>query len=274
MKVSMVFNNELQQIKSRNVLGYLEGSETPDELLIYTAHWDHEGTDEKLEGDKVFNGAVDNATGTSVLIHLAGLFGGLGQKPARSILFIATTAEERGLLGSTYYADNPVYPLENTVAVINMDGLFPFGETKGMTVTALGSSEIEEYMSEAAEKVGRKLYSDGAPEAGAYFRSDHYPFAAKGVPAVFAVGGPAMEEGVGETANESDWVDYVTTRYHRPGDEFDPLTWDMAGIVQDARIYYETGYRVANAPQRPRWYGGNEFRPLQDAMMLILTADP
>lgn len=266
MRATMRFDSEIKSISSRNVLGYLEGSTRPDELVIYTAHWDHEGTDEKLEGDQVFNGAVDNATGTSVLLHLARLFGGLEQKPARSILFIATTAEERGLLGSHYYADHPVYPLDKTVAVINMDALFPFGETKGMTVTALGSSEIEEYMAEAAERVGRKLYGDGSPEAGAYYRSDHYPFAAKGIPAVFAVGGPAMEEGVGETVDINRWHEYVGTMYHRPADEYDPLTWDMAGIVQDAKIFFETGYRIANARRAPNWYRGNEFRPLREAM--------
>ncbi|MDX1460459.1 MAG: M28 family peptidase [Xanthomonadales bacterium] len=273
MRVTMRFDNELKSIHSRNVIGLLRGATRPDETVIYTAHWDHEGTDEKLEGDQIFNGAVDNATGTAVLMHLARIYGGLEKPPARSIVFIATTAEERGLLGSYYYADNPVYPLRDTVAVINMDALFPFGQTKGMTVTALGSSEIEEYMSEAAQRVGRKLYSDGAPEAGAYFRSDHYPFAAKGVPAVFAVGGPAMEDDVGETVDINRWYEYVGTMYHKPADEYDPLKWDMAGIVQDASIFFETGYLIANAPARPNWYPDNEFRPLRDRM-LDSAADP
>ena len=267
LKADIAIDSEVKVIRSRNVLGLLPGSERPDEVVIYTAHWDHDGMNPDADGDGIFNGAVDNATGTAVLMHLAQRFGALPERPARSVLFFATTAEERGLLGAQYYVHNPLFPMHQTVAVINMDALFPFGRTKGMTVTALGSSEVEDYLAGAAAREGRRLYDDGNPQVGAYYRSDHFPFAEAGVPAIFAVGGPAMEDGVEETVDIQRWVDYGQNRYHKPADEYDAETWDMAGIVQDAKMFMETGYRIADDTRWPNWYLGNEFRALRDRQL-------
>lgn len=262
--------HEIAPVRSHNVVGLIRGSQRPDEYVLYTAHWDHVGVAERDDGDgdrdRVFNGAIDNATGTAALLELAEAFAALERPPARSIVFLATTAEEQGLLGASHYVDHPLFPLPSTVGVINMDALFPFGETRGMTVVALGSSELEEYMAEAAKRVDCALYPDPSPELGAFFRSDHYPFVKRGVPALFAVGGPSPEQATGESALIQRFIHYLQTGYHKPADEYDPKTWDMAGIVQDVMIYFHTGYRVASDTRFPNWYEGSEFRPLRDAM--------
>ena len=250
-------------LTSHNVVGILPGARRPDEYVVYTAHWDHVGTRPGLRGDAIFNGAVDNATGTAALLELAEAFAALDPPPDRSIVFLATTAEEQGLLGARHYAEHPVFPLRATVGVINMDALFPFGATAGMTVVGLGSSELEDHLARAARAVGRTLHPDPAPELGAFFRSDHYPFAEKGVPAIFAVGGPTP---AGGEAALRPYEDYVTTRYHQPGDEFDPATWDMAGIVQDVEVYLRTGAALAEDVGFPNWRPGHAFRARRDAM--------
>lgn len=261
-----------EPLDSHNLVAWIPGRSRADEYVIYTAHWDHIGlapdpSGEAAGGDRVFNGAVDNATGTAALLELAEAYAALPRAPERSIVFLATTAEEQGLLGAFHYAAHPIFPLADTVAVINMDALFPFGATKGMTVVALGSSELEEYMAEAAAHVDRRLYPDPAPQLGAFFRSDHYPFAARGVPAIFAVGGPAMDPAAGETVDLSRYEDFLRRRYHQVGDEYDPERWDLAGIVQDVEIYFRTGLAVANDARVPNWYPDSEFRPLRDAML-------
>lgn len=255
-----------QAITSHNVVGLLPGRTRPREYVLYTAHWDHVGVRPALAGDNIFNGAVDNATGTAALLELAEAFAALKARPERTLVFIATTAEEQGLLGARHYAEHPLLPLRDTVGVINMDALFPFGATRGMTVVGLGSSELEPLMAAAAGTVGRALYPDPNPELGAFFRSDHYPFAEKGVPAIFAVGGPAFDPAAGETVDLSRYEDYVTHRYHQPGDHYDPATWDMAGIVQDVVVYFRTGEALANSAQFPNWRQGHPFRARRDAM--------
>lgn len=258
-----------EPIDSHNVVGWIRGTERPDEFVVYTAHWDHVGVAPEgggRDGDRIFNGAVDNATGTAALLELAEAYASLPAPPRRSIVFLATTAEEQGLLGAFHYANNPVFPLADTVAVINMDALFPFGATKGMTVVALGSSELEEYMDRAAKAVGRELYPDPAPQLGAFFRSDHYPFAAKGVPAIFAVGGPAQDPAAGETVDLARFVEFVQQHYHQVSDEYEPERWDLAGVVQDVEIYFRTGLEIANDDRTPNWYADSEFRALRDAM--------
>ena len=255
-----------EAIDSHNVVGWIRGSERPDEYVVYTAHWDHVGVAPEgagKAGDRIFNGAVDNATGTAALLELAEAFAA-APTPRRSVVFLATTAEEQGLLGASYYTEDPLFPLADTVAVINMDALFPFGPTKGMTVVALGSSEIEEYMDVAARAVGRRLYPDPAPQLGAFFRSDHYPFAAKGVPAIFAVGGPASDPDAGETVDLGRFMDYVGQHYHQVSDEYDPDRWDLGGIVQDVEVYFRTGWAIANDERRPAWYPDSEFRALRE----------
>ncbi len=253
-------------VTSHNVVGWIEGSERPDEIVVYTAHWDHVGTRNHLSGDKIFNGAVDNATGTAALLELAAAFAALDAPPRRSILFLATTAEEQGLLGARHYVAQPIFPLRNTVGVINMDALFPFGSSSSMTVVGMGSSELEDYLAEAARQTGRTLHPDPTPQAGAFFRSDHFPFAERGVPAVFAVGGPTPQQLQSDPARLARYADYLQHRYHQPADEYDAATWDMSGIVQDVQVYFRAGLALANDDAFPNWRPDHPFRARRDAM--------
>lgn len=244
---------------SYNMLGLLRGRERPDEIVAYSAHWDHLGVGVPVNGDSIYNGAVDNATGTAALLTLANAFRDSGRRPARSVLFWATTCEEQGLLGSYYYADHPVFPLANTVALINMDALFPFGPDEEMVVTGYGQSDLEDLLARAAAPEGRTVIGDEAPETGAFYRSDQYPLAKKGVPAIFAIGeppkGPARDR----------FVRYVQSGYHKPSDEL-TADWDTRGILQDIRCYYRLGRGLADGTAWPNWRPNNEFRALRDAM--------
>ena len=266
MRASAQAKFAIRRITSHNVVAKVQGREAPGECIIYTGHWDHVGRNDTLKGDRIFNGAVDNATGTSGLLELAEAYAALPQPPRRTIYFVATTAEEKGLLGAEYLARNPLCPLAQTVAVLNMDALFPFGAFGAMTVTALGSSEIEDVLAESSAKIGRVLQDDGAPEAGAYYRSDHYPFAKRGVPALFAVGNPRPEESPDGSPMAQRFADYLANGYHKVGDEYDAATWDLRGVEQDVRIYFETGWRLAEDVRFPNWRFGNEFRALRDRM--------
>ncbi len=255
-------STHLDYSTSHNVIGMIKGRSRPDEYVIYTAHWDHVGIGAAVEGDSIYNGAVDNATGTAALLELAQAYRTLPKAPERSIVFIATAAEEQGLLGAYHYADQPVFPLAQTIAVINMDALFPFGEFNGMTVVGLGSSELEEYLGVAAIAEGRKLQDDSTPEYGAFFRSDHYPFVKRGVPAIFAVGGPLDEPAPSPEMLER-FDAYMKAGYHHPNDEFGD-DWDLRGIVGDVRIYFRTGFAIANDSRVPNWYATSEFKALRD----------
>jgi Zn-dependent M28 family amino/carboxypeptidase len=247
---------------SHNLLGLLRGRERPDEVIAYSAHWDHMGIGVPVNGDSIYNGAVDNASGTAALLAIAGAFRARATPPARSVLFWATTCEEQGLLGSYHYADNPVVPLERTVALLNMDALFPFGPVDGMVVTGYGQSELEDLLVPASAAEGRVVIPDDAPEAGAFYRSDHYPLARKGVPALFAVGNPSDDSNAELMAR---FTSYVTTGYHKPSDELTD-DWDLAGIVQDARTYYRLGITLAEGTAWPNWKPNSEFRGLRDRM--------
>jgi Zn-dependent M28 family amino/carboxypeptidase len=266
LTMSVDFKIELAHSISHNVIGVLPGSERSDEYLLYTAHWDHLGVGAEVDGDSIYNGAVDNATGTGVLLELARAFATLEKRPARSIVFIATAAEEQGLLGAYHYASHPAYPLADTAGVINMDGLFPFGEFNSMTVVAMGSSELEDYLAIAARAEGRGLEADPAPEQGAFFRSDHYPFAKIGVPALFAVGGPASDPEPSAEIIER-FTKYMQSGYHKAADEYDAASWDMRGITGDARIFFRTGVSIANDLRMPNWYFDSEFRALRDQQL-------
>jgi len=266
LELDIRLSNQTSRIMSHNVIGLLRGSVRPEEVVIYTAHWDHVGVGDEVDGDGIFNGAVDNATGTAALLELARAFTALPVPPARSVLFIATTAEEQGLLGATYYTQHPYFPLSKTVGVINMDALFPFGTTTGMTVVALGSSELEILYEDAARLEGRTLQADSQPQLGAFYRSDHYPFAKRGVPAVFAVGGPAPDDPNLDQLMQR-FQEYGANGYHKVGDEYDAETWDMAGIVQDVRMFFYVGYHLANSDQRPNWYWDSPFRKIRDGML-------
>ena len=250
------------EIDSANVVGLLRGSERPEEHVIYTAHWDHVGVGEPVDGDAVRNGAVDNATGVAALLEIAEAFVSLPRAPRRSVLFVATTAEEMGLLGAKHYARDPLLPLADAVAVLNMDALFPFGAQNGMTVTGHGQSELDEYLGRAVVAEGRRVQPDPTPQAGAWFRSDHHPLAEAGVPAIFAVGGP-LPDPPPSPELIALYQDFMTRRYHQPADELHE-GWDFAGIVQDARIFFRTGLALAEDERRPNWRLDSPYRRAGD----------
>ncbi len=264
---SMTLHSKIRTIDSRNVIGKVEGSDPAlkNEYVIYTSHWDHYGIGPEINGDKIYNGALDNATGIGGMIELGRAFAALPVKPKRSVLFLAVTAEEQGLLGSDYYARNPIYPLAKTAGVINMDSLNIYGKTKDLTVVGLGNSDLDDYAKEAAAEQGRVLSPDPKPENGSYFRSDHFPFAKQGVPAINAGGG---NDYIGKPA---DWgrnikAAYTAEHYHKPSDEIRP-DWDLSGALQDLQIYYAIAYRVAQADKYPEWKAGSEFKARREAML-------
>ncbi|WP_276479490.1 M28 family peptidase [Paraflavitalea pollutisoli] len=254
MQVKSVYN------KSNNVIGKITGSKRPDEYIIYTAHWDHLGIgkpDEK--GDSIYNGAFDNASATAGLIELARAFKSLPEKPERTIVFLSVTAEEQGLWGSAWYAQNPVYPAARTIANINMDGLSPFESTKDIIVVGQGQSELEDYLKEAAEKAGRYIAFENHPEAGYYYRSDHFNFAKVGIPALYTERGSDVV-GKGKEYGEKIHEEYTKNHYHRPSDEFDAATWTMAGGLDDLKLLFEVGRRIALGDKIPSWKEGSEFK--------------
>lgn len=258
LHASLDLASEVKRFVSHNVVAVIPGTRKPAEWVVYTAHWDHVGVNPALEDDPVFNGALDNATGTAALLVLARAYAGLESPPERGIVFLATTAEEQGLLGAHHYVRHPTVPLPRIAGVINMDSLFPIGATRGLYVTGMGSSGLEDYLEAPAQRVGRRLLDDPSPEFGAYFRSDHYPFVLAGIPAVFAIGGLTPEEAeAGGPLVERQSAFGAT--YHQPTDEYDPETWDMAGIVQDVTIYFEAGHALATSEHWPEWRPGSGF---------------
>jgi Zn-dependent M28 family amino/carboxypeptidase len=260
--------NELRSSSSRNVIAVLPGAEAPEEYFVYTAHWDHLGTDPDLEAagqDGIYNGALDNASGTAALIEIAEAFATRDTPPRRSIVFLAVTAEEQGLLGSKHYAQNPVFPLSQTVAGLNMDGINSFGPTRDIVVTGYGMSELDGIMEEVASAAGRRVEPDPSPEAGYYYRSDHFELAKMGVPMIYPDNGSDAVEG-GTTVGEEADRRYRAERYHMPTDEYDD-TWRLDGAVADVRLYYEAGARVIDSQLWPNWNPGTEFRAVRDAGM-------
>jgi Zn-dependent M28 family amino/carboxypeptidase len=264
VKASVKLDNTLRTIDSRNVIAKLEGSDPAlkDEYVIYTAHWDHFGIGEKIKGDSIYNGALDNASGVAGLITLAKGFAAMKTAPKRSILFLSVTAEEQGLLGSQYYAVTPIYPLAKTAANINIDGLNQWGPTTDLTVIGLGNSELDDYATAAAAEQKRTLKSDAEPEKGFYYRSDHFNFAKVGVPAFDPEAGTdfvGKPSGFGMAMRDS----FTTNDYHKPSDEIKP-GWNMSGAVQDLDLFLTMGYRIANAAKLPEWRVGNEFRAARE----------
>ncbi|HEX7046252.1 MAG TPA: M28 family metallopeptidase [Gammaproteobacteria bacterium] len=260
--VSITINNTIEEITSHNILGKLPGDARPNETVIYTAHWDHLGTNPANTEDPVFNGAVDNATGVAGLIELAEAFGTLESPPDRTILFLAVTAEESGLLGSKWYAEHPVFPLETTAGVINMDSLNVYGPTKDVVVVGYGNSELEEYLARAAAEQGREIVPEEHPERGYYYRSDHFNFAKQGVPALYAESGSQYTgEGAEEAARHA--AEYTEKRYHKPSDEYAEW-WNLEGAVEDLKLYFAIGKELANTEDFPNWYEGNEFKAIRE----------
>ncbi|MFQ5708437.1 MAG: M28 family metallopeptidase [bacterium] len=265
LKASLTFNNNIQHSRSHNVIAVYPGSKRADEYIFYMAHWDHFGINPNLSGDKIFNGALDNASGTAGLLELAEAFTKLQKRPLRSIAFLAVTAEEQGLLGSRYYATHPIYPPEKTVAAINMDGLNIYGKTRDITIVGYGNSELDDYVKAAAEEQERVVIPDPQPEKGYFYRSDHFSFAKEGIPALYTDPGmDNIEHGKEWTKDQMD--QYTAERYHKPGDEFDP-NWDLSGAVQDLRLLFRVGYRLSKQTTFPNWREGTEFRAKRDAAM-------
>ncbi|HEX8527610.1 M28 family metallopeptidase [Allosphingosinicella sp.] len=260
LKASMEIESEIQRQQSRNVIGILPGRTRPNEYLLYTAHWDHLGLCARGRPDEICNGATDNATGTSALVALAQTHA--RRRPERSIVFIAVTAEESGLLGSRYYAENPVYPLARTVAGINMDSLNMAGATRDFVAIGAGKSQLDGMLMPILERRGVRLSPDPSPEAGYYFRSDQFSFARLGVPFLYGRGGEDLVNG-GPAAGRAWSQEYRANRYHQPADEF-LTTWDWAGAINDLEIYYELMTRLANGDDWPNWNEGDEFRAIRD----------
>lgn len=251
-----------QIIKSHNVIARLPGRSRPVENVIYTAHWDHLGIGSPdASGDNIFNGAQDNGTGIAALLELSRAFS-RGPRPQRSIVMIAFTAEESGLLGSEYYATNPVYPLPLVAGGINMDSLNVFGATRNISVTGVGQSEMEDILARHAARQNRVLTSEDKPENGHFFRSDHFPLVKRGVPMLVAGSGVDAING-GIEAGRAKREDYVTNRYHQPSDEWSDA-WDYSGMVQDLQLYHGIGLELANSRVWPAWRPTSEFKAARD----------
>lgn len=262
LSLSTGFRNDVRSFLSHNVIGILPGTEAPEEYVLHTAHWDHLGRCTPApDGDNICNGAVDNATGTAALVALAEAHAKAGA-PRRSLVFLAVTAEESGLLGATYYAQNPVFPLAQTVGGVNMDALSVAGPAKDVTVIGGGKSQLDAFLDTALKAAGRTATPDAKPEAGYYYRSDHFAFAKLGVPMIYVEGGEDLVNG-GREAGAAAAADYTENRYHGPKDEFNE-GWDWSGVMEDLQLYYRLGRMMAASTSWPTWNDGDEFRGIRD----------
>jgi Zn-dependent M28 family amino/carboxypeptidase len=256
------FANDFRSFMSHNIIGILPGSEAPDEYVLHTAHWDHLGRCTPApDGDDICNGAVDNATGTAALVALAEAHAKAGP-PRRSLVFLAVTAEESGLLGAQYYAQNPIFPLAQTVGGINMDAFQVAGPAKDVTVVGGGKSQLDAFMLTALYADDRRATPDPKPEAGYYYRSDHFAFAKLGVPMLYIDGGEDLITG-GKDAGAAVAKDYTDNRYHGPKDEFNEA-WDWSGVMADLQLYYRIGRTLAMSTSWPNWNDGDEFKGVRD----------
>mgnify|MGYP003625772085 FL=1 len=257
-KATITVNSTMKKSVSHNVIATLPGSQTPEEHIIYSAHWDHLGKDENKKGDQIYNGAHDNATGTATALAIAKAYKELTVAPKRSVTFLIVTAEEQGLLGSLYYAEHPIIALDKTVANINMDAMNVLGRTKDVSVVGMGKSELETYLAKAAKRQDRVLTQESRPEAGSYYRSDHFSFAKQGVPALYAKGG--------NTPIDEQTADYkkrtkvlITGCYHQVCDQFRE-NWDFSGVREDSQLLFEVGYDLAQSSDWPKWNAASEFQ--------------
>ena len=259
---SVAIQNSVRTSESQNVIAMIPGTQRPAETIIYTAHWDHLGVNPELPGDNIYNGAADNATGTAALLAMAKMHADAGPAP-RSVVFLAVTAEESGLLGSRWYAEHPVFPLATTVANINIDVLNTYGPMHDIVVVGNGSSELEAYLEEAATAQGRHLVEEPNPERGYYYRSDHFNFAKAGVPALYAESGEDSVE-FGKEWGAAQAQDYNENRYHAPSDEYDP-SWNLEGAAQDILLYFDVASKLSRESSFPNWLEGNEFKGIREA---------
>ena len=265
---SFDIKSELRSFQSRNVLARLDGrdAELRDEWVIYSAHWDHLGRkDEPGEEPRIYHGAVDNASGVALVLAIARAFTQLPEPPARSILFMAPTAEESGLLGAKYYATHPLHPLEKTLANINIDGVNVWGATTDIENISSGHSDLDELLHAAAAAQGRRVVPDTRPEKGYFYRADHFEFAKRGVPCLYPSSGKEVigqPPGFGHAKSD----EYVARHYHQTSDNLDP-SWNLSGAVQDAQLLFEIGYQIANGTDYPEWVPGGEFKGVRDEML-------
>lgn len=261
MNVSVEFKVRHVQSESDNIIGYVEGRERPDEYILYMAHWDHLGKVETDDGVDIYNGAIDNATGTTALMVIAEKFAGMEPAPERSVVFIALTAEESGLIGAKYYAEDPLFPLERTAGGINMDGLNVYGPTHDIEVIGYNASDIQMFLEREAEKQTREVNPEPYPERGYFYRSDHFPFVKKGVPMIYANSGNdfiGRDEDYAEKVKED-----AQGRYHSPSDVITDM-WDWKGLDQNLWLFYETGLELANDTYWPTWSETSEFRAIRE----------
>lgn len=257
MKVKAVFN------ESKNVIGKITGSKRPNEYIIYTAHWDHFGIGKAdAKGDSIYNGALDNASGTAAILEIARAFKSLKNKPERSIVFLFVTGEEQGLLGSAYYAQNPVYPANETVGNLNIDVINNFGRTKDISIAGQGQSELEDYLQKEVEGKGRYIAPEAHPEAGHYFRSDHFSFAKAGIPAL-TTGIGIDEVSKGKEYGQKQQELYTEKFYHQTTDEYNASTWKLEGGLEDTILLFQIGKRLAFETNWPQWKEGSEFKALR-----------
>lgn len=264
IRASANLTNVIRRSVSNNVVAVLPGTERPDETIIYSAHWDHLGINPELTGDQIYNGANDNATGVAALLSLARKFAEDPQPPQRSVVFLAVTAEESGLLGSQWYGENPLFPVATTVANINMDALGTNDPMRDVVVVGYGNSELEDYLRDAlAEQEGRYIVPEQHPERGYYYRSDHLNFARQGIPALYAKSGEDSVIG-GNERGAAQAQNYTDNHYHAPSDEYDPA-WDFSGVAQDIELYFTIGHRLSQESSWPNWYEGNEFKAIRNA---------
>jgi Zn-dependent M28 family amino/carboxypeptidase len=266
-KATFKLINTIRDIQSQNVVARLEGSDERlrDEHVVYTAHWDHLGRNASLDGDQIFNGALDNASGTAGLLEIAEAYSHLNPRPRRSILFLAVTAEEFGLLGAKYYASAPLYRLESTLAAINMDGVNQWGRTSDIVVVGLGNSTLDDLLADVVSRKGRRTVPDAEPEKGFFYRSDHFEFAKQGVPSLYVDSGIEYI-GKPDRFGLQKRDEYTARDYHKVSDEVKP-DWDLTGAAEDLQVLFEVGYRVAQGDRFPEWKPGTEFKAIREEML-------
>lgn len=264
-RASIDLHSRIGHLQSHNVLALVKGATHPDQVVVYTAHWDHLGMDPSLKGHKVYSGAIDNGTGLSMLLEIADAFAHQKTPPDRSVLFFMPTLEESGLLGSQYYVAHPVFPLDKTVADLAVDALPIIGPARDMTIIGMGQSHLEDILAQVLKTQGRTESPEVTPQNGFYFRSDHFNFAKAGVPAMLVSSGLDLIDG-GRARGEKLAADYTAHRYHTPNDVFNP-DWDYRGILEDTQAYYELGRRLANSTTFPKWYADSPFRAARVKMM-------
>src|SRR6188472_162893 len=265
-KANIDIKQQVRSFKSHNVIGKLEGSDAKlnAEYVIYTAHWDHLGRHPELEGDQIFNGAIDNASGVASIIEIGAAFSKINPLPKRSVLFMATTAEEAGLLGAKYYAEHPLYPLEKTLADINLDTMNVWGKARDVEDLSLGFSTLDDLLAAVAKPQGRSVIPNSRPDKGMIYRADNFEFSKAGLPSLYIGKGEHLLSRPETAPLRSDEFD--STDYHQVTDDVRP-DWDLSGAVQDVQLLFEVGYEVANGQKFPEWKPGSEFKAKRDSML-------